>query len=278
MAEAEKNEPVTMTKGELKKLLDETAKDAARLVSAELLAGMVTKGSDNPGTGQIKDLADQIALSIAELSDQGTNRKRVAPEILASRAKAYEKLIKQLSEARDRADVALDAGDKVEAARWLPEYRVAAKTYLTDRIVEPWRRGANNELVPTEIIWRGIPNNSLRPINAIAIALFSTFQAWVGTEGLLRAEDSFMTPGGVVIKGEAPAGSRLAVSDEQRPSDLEIMADPSDPTATHIRVLGTIAEPARQNVARKREGAAFAGARDATLREIARPTGQANNV
>jgi hypothetical protein len=270
MAEAEKNEVVTLTKGELKKLLDETATDAARKVSADMLASMVNRG-DNPGANQIKDLADQIALSIAELSDQGTNRKRVAPEILAGRAKAYDKLITQLSEARDRADAARAEGNDAEAARWLPEYRVVAKTYLTDRIIEPWRRGGNNDLIPTEIIWRGIPNNSLRPLNAIAEKLFSTFQAWVGTEGLLRAESSFMTPGGVVIKGEAPVGSRLNPADDLRPSDLEISGT-ADPTATHIRVLGTIAEPARQNVAKRPT------IRERTAAELARPTGQALGV
>ena len=275
MAEAEKNEAVTLTKGELKKLMDETAANTARQVTAELLANMANRADSNPGDGQSKDLAQQIAMAIAELTDQGTNRKRVAPEILAARAKAYDRLIKQLSEARDKADAALDAGDKLEAARWLPEYRVVTKTFLTDRIVEPWRRGGNNDLVPTEIIWRGVPNNSLRPLNAIATKLFETFQAWVGTEGLLRAEPSFMTPGGVIIKGEAPAGSRLGIPDELRAPDLEITGDPTDPTASHIRVLGTIAEPARQNVARKRD-TSYAGSRDATLREIARPTGQAN--
>jgi hypothetical protein len=266
MAEAEKNEPVTMTRAELKKLLDETATNTARQVSAELLAGMANRG-DNPGTGQIKDLADQIALSIAELSDQGTSRKRVAPEILAGRAKAYDKLIRQLSDARDRADAARDAGDEAEAARWLPEYRVVAKTYLTDRVIEPWRRGGNNDLVPTEIIWRGLPNNSLRPLNAIATTLFETFQGWVGTEGLLRAEASFVTPGGVTIKGEAPSGSRLNIPEEMRASDLEVVGT-ADPTAPFIRVLGTIAEPARQNVARRPT------VHERTLAEVARPTGQ----
>lgn len=250
MAEAEKNEAVTLTKGELKKLLDDTATDTARRVSAELLAGMVSKGSDNPAAGQIKELAEQLALAIAEVSDQGTNRKRVAPEILAGRAKAYEKLVKQLSYARDKADEADISGDIDERAKWLPRYIVAAKTYLTDRVVEPWRR-VDKDIVPTEIIWRGIPNNSLRPLNAIAQEIFTTFQAWVGTEGLLRAQNSFVTPGGVTIVGEAPPGSRLNISDEMRPSDLEVVGT-ADPTAPFIRVLGTIAEPARQNVGRQR--------------------------
>lgn len=277
MAEAEKNEAITLTKGDLTKLLKEATDNAVREATAQFLT-MATK-SDNPAGGQMKELAESLALAIAEVSDQGTNRKRVAPEILASRAKAHEKLVALLTEARDKGNAALDANDSIEAGRWLPEYRVVAKTYLTDRVVEPWRRGANNDMQPTEIIWRGYPNNSLRPLNAIAAKLFSVYQAWIGTEGLLRADASFMTPGGVVIKGEAPAGSRLNIADELLTPDLEVLSNPTDPTATHIRVLGTLAEPARQNVAKKRNPSAFAGSRDATLREIAaRPTGQANSV
>jgi hypothetical protein len=265
MAEAEKNENVTLTKADLKKLLDDTAASTARQVTSELLANMVSK-SDNPAAGGMKELAEQLALAIAEVSDQGTNRKRVAPEILAGRAKAYDKMIHLLTEARDRGDAARREGNDIEAARWFPEYIVVAKTYLTDRVIEPWRR-IDKDVVPTEIVWRGIPNNALRPHNAIAHKLFEAFQGWVGTEGLLRAESSFVTPGGVVIKGEAPAGSRLNIADEQRPADLEVIGS-NDPTAPYIRVLGTIADPARQNVAPKRS------LRDNIRTPTPSPTGQ----
>ncbi len=272
MAEAEKNEPVTLTRGELKKMLDETAANAAREVSAQLLAGMVNR-SDNPDAGQLKGLAEQIALAIAEVSDQGTSRKRVAPEILMARSKAYEQLIALLHEARDKVDVARADADEAEEDRWLAKWRVVAKTYLGDQIVEPWRRVSEKELAPTEIVWRGIPNNALRPLNPIAERLFKIYHGWIGTDGLMKAEASFVTPGGVTLVGQAPAGSRLDISEDLRAGDLEVITDPSDPNATHIRVLGTIAEPARQNIA-SRKGLRSNLVADRAKRAAAAHTGQ----
>jgi len=56
-----------------------------------------------------------------------------------------------------------------------------------------------------------------------------------------------MTPGGVVVKGLS-AAARREIPQELLESDLVLVGGKVDPTASHVRVLGTVAPPARQNV------------------------------
>ncbi len=209
---------------------------AAAKAVGELLAKMPVAASDSTGSNQ--DFARQMALAIAEISDQGTQRKRVAPEILAQRDKARERMIELLVDAR--------------AKGLKPEYRVTSMIYLNERIVVPFRQEAN-KAVPVEIIWPGEPNDAMRPLNDIARAIYREFQASRGsTDAPVDNRVLSLTPGGLVIKGELP-NRVIARADEAPFTDqLSIKgetdgADPHDPNADFVHVLGTAADPARQN-------------------------------
>lgn len=256
MAEAEKNEPVTMTKGELQKMLAEVAKTAAQEVKTELMIGAAKEGAaGTPNMESFAAMFDRMAMAIAEISDQGTSRKRVAPEVLANRAKAHEKMVKLIAEARAKADRAHTDGNEEEVARWSPEYRLVSKTYLAEQLLEPFRPGPDRRPIPTEIIWKGAPNQAMRPINEVAKAIYAAFQDSVGSQEGLKGMDNrpfAMTPGGVVVKG-LPAAARREIPQDLLPTDLEMPGGRVDPTASHVRVLGTVAPPARQNVVRRAE-------------------------
>src|SRR5271157_2329418 len=81
----QKNETITLTKSELNDIVSAQVKQFA----AELLASKTASTGDD-------GLVERLALAIADISDQGTNRKRVAPEILAQRAKAHVKMVELL--------------------------------------------------------------------------------------------------------------------------------------------------------------------------------------
>lgn len=241
MAEAEKNETVTLTKGELNRLMAEAAKTAASEVATELLANAArSDGAAKPAPDMeaFASMFDRMAMAIAEISDQGTARKRVAPEVLAQRARARERMIKLILKARD------------EGAE--PEYRLVAKTYLSERFIEPWMPGPAKQPIPTEIVWKGEPNQAMRPLNEVARHIYAAFQESIGTQEGLKGMDNrpfYMTPGGVVVKGD-PRPQRREIPDDLLADDLKL-TNQKDPTAPFVHVLGTVASPARQNVGRR---------------------------
>lgn len=199
-------------------------------VRSELLAKVKT---DNPTDAG--GLMEQLALAIAEISDQGTNRKRVAPEILAQRAKAHQEAIEILNGIREN--------------NLQPEYALVSHVYLNERLIPPFMPGPNKTPVRTQIIYTGMPNDAMRPLNDIAKELYAAYRRSIGSvEEKIKGADKrplWMTQGGVVIKGE-PRAQRREVAAPPEFSDLVDIKTQDDPTAPEVQVLGTVAPPARQ--------------------------------
>lgn len=190
------------------------------------------------------EMARAIALSMAEVADQGTNRKRVAPEILEARSVAEKKM-----------------GALILAARKLPRdqqprYRVMNKIQLKERVIEPYQRLADKRIVPNEITWTGVPNAAMRPMNATATEIFDQFKGWLGgAVDLATAERPlWVTDGGLILAG-APTASASAhgltmvpevhAADENDPDDLSVMSQ-DDPRIPEVHILGTIHPPAKR--------------------------------
>ncbi len=208
------------------------AESAAMVVQQMLKNGAIpqTQGND-----VATELFSKMALSIAEISDQGTQRKRVAPEILAAREAARKR-------AQARITLARENGEK-------PEYRVISKIYFNERFIEPFRLGDDKKPVHNEIVWTGMPNEALVPINDVAKEIFEEYRASIGSTSRLATTDNrsvWVTASGLVVKGDAPA-RRFVASPEPFSDDLAVKM-PNDPTAPEVRVLGTVAAPARQNI------------------------------
>lgn len=248
MSETDKNKggrPKTTETPEFKAAVD-TAVQAAMAKFAEQLAS-ARQSAGTGGTPAVtgdQEFTRLLALSIAELTDQGTDRKRVAPEILAKRADARERMGALIMKARAE-------GTK-------PEYRLINEVYLNERLLKPFIMGPDKRPVPQEIIWTGAPNEAMRPVNQVAKDIWEAFMESIGgsTESIKGSENRpmWVTAGGLVVKGVAP-GQRRAVSGLGDPlpdfafsDDLEAKR-PNDPTAEYVHVLGTVAPPARQNFA-----------------------------
>ena len=196
-----------------------------------------------------RNFAELLALAIAELNDQGSGRKRVAPEILQARAKARERMGKLIMAARE--------------SKASPEYRVMTTMFLNERQVDPYQKDDRNLPVPTEIIWSGVPNDGMLPLNKVAQQIFDAYKESVGaTPRVVQEQPAWITAGGLVVRGAAPARRMVATLDNPLPGVYEDSAQardpdfadalsikgPNDPRAKEVRILGSIAEPAKQNL------------------------------
>lgn len=244
---------------------------------ASVVPGAVAEAIKGAALSRDSELDDQgatrfmreLAMTIAEISDQGTGRKRVAPEILARRAQAHDAMQKLRRETIDAyRDRSAQVGKQRAASEgYLPRYRIIATCALNEQIVQPFRRGdGKGEPAPNYIFWGGIPNLAMRPANEAAEKIFALFRESLGSspkdakvaQGGERVEDFWVTTGGNVIRGPKPQAQYAAAeihADEVQLARIEedaFFADDlgipqgNDPFAESINVLGTLAEPARQ--------------------------------
>ncbi|HQT65355.1 MAG TPA: hypothetical protein PLO16_12665 [Acidocella sp.] len=235
---------VTMSKAELEAMLAKVADQSVAQFRTELLTK--ANGAPRNDTSDSEDFTQKLALAIAELSDQGTNRKRVAPEILAARAAAHDRMVKLIMKARNE--------------KLRPEYRVISEIYFNERRVQPFKIGPNKTPEPVDILWSGVPNEALRPLNDIAREIYAEFKSSIGngqhvTAGQWKEDNRpvWITAGGLVVKGDGPVRRQISGLGDPEPNLKPAFEDEfdvksfNDPRAPEVRILGTIAPPARQN-------------------------------
>jgi hypothetical protein len=237
--------------------------EAAAKAVAEIAKGgaPIAAGVDE----QTRQLFSEMALAIANMSHQGDNRKPVAPEIIAKREASGRKCMELLNHAIEQAKKAQARGVADEENVWIPRYKLIAKTYIGEKLHEPWQRGNGKGSPPvqTEILFSGIPNEAMKPANAVAEDIYDAYRDSIGASPRLKAisgpnggqvaqdnRPAWVTPNGHVVIGAAPARAFVGpiLGADVVPSDV----NNNDPTAPLIRVLGTVAAPARQNFAERR--------------------------
>lgn len=182
--------------------------------------------------------ANALAMSLAQLTDQGTGRKRVAPEILRARSEHRDRMTKLIIDAR--------------ASGAIPVYSLKNKCYLDEVMIEPFYIASDHTQRPTEIEWSGVPNEAMVPVNDIAQQIHAEF---VGSIGSLAKDDNLperelkVTPGGVVIKGR-PMARNTAKNSVNQPAanseGLRIRHKDAPGQFKETRILGTVMAPARQ--------------------------------
>lgn len=204
------------------------------------------------------DWADKLAMSISELTSQGSAKVRVSPEEMVRRAKAREKMIALIIEARAEKKVAT--------------YQLKNKIFLNHRVIEPFYMNRERRMCPTEIDFLGIPNDVMVPLNDTAKAIFAAYRDSVGvvrgargvTNPLPGEDELAMTASGLVVRNKAVTQTQRehGVAATERPvegpmpayeednGDLQPLVIKSDRDKLQYReehILGTIAQPARIN-------------------------------
>lgn len=211
--------------------------DADALISSKVTAAVQQMMSlmSEQQSGQPSDSARQIALALAEFTDQGSNRKRVAPEEMARRDAARVEL----------EEVLIDFGNRgVEL-----EYRLKRKVQLDEMLIEPlWIHPVTKTQKATTLQFAGIPNEAMEPINDNAKLVFDLFAASVGG---IQSKNARMrvTPRGVVImEGLAPTQREApqVTSGTGGASGVKITGRGQPGEIVETRILGTVHPAARQ--------------------------------
>lgn len=205
------------------------------------------------GTGvDLTSILSTLALEIGKVSDQGTDRKRVAPEELAARAAAYE-----------RMGVLLTAAQANKDPKTWPMYKLIGKVQLNDHVIEPLRRTGKNDVEQVVIYHCSQPNVAMRPVNDSAKAVYREWVRYLGgsesANSIAPQQALWLTQKGTVLANGAPATARgagleytpepIIIDGEQMPSTKLMqtteLISPTDPRATEFNVLGTIADTAK---------------------------------
>jgi len=239
--------------------IEETAefKAAISQALAEVSKEMQIKtASADPG---MQTFADMLAQAIASLTDQGTGRKRVAPEIIKARIDARNKMNEIITAAYKKCEQAnkdFDNGDinKVQYNEIVslntPVYSLKNKVHLAEQVIEPFFVGPDHVARPTEIEWPGIPNEVMTPQNEIASEIHNAFLESIGSVDWKAPEQPmYITNKGLVINGAPSASGRLhqtPMSGPEQESGLKLRGREMAGTLKTINVLGTIAAPALQ--------------------------------
>ncbi len=242
MAEVKPEIAALMQSPEVQKALSEAAARGAALAVAEL-----SKQSGGV-PGDAMALFSGLAAAIAEMSMQGRpGPKPVSPAEAAKRKAAHELCVRLVLNARR---------DNSE-----PEYRLIGKVYFNERMIEPYRRLADKRVVPQEIVWTGLPNEAMVPVNDVAREIYTAYKESIGSVELIPTLDNrpvWVTQAGLTVRGDPPKRAFVA-ADHEFDDRLGVKHDNNDPNADYVRILGTIAPPAKQNIGAGRQNTAAGG-------------------
>ena len=213
-----------------------------------------------------RSMMQELALAISQLTDQGGGRQRVAPEVIQRRNEARVRMTNLIIEARAEGRPAT--------------YTLRNKVVINERLIEPFWISSDHKSHPTEIDFGGVPNEAMVPVNDTAKEIFTAFKesigATVGGKGkdghVLPGDDALaITPGGVVVRNSAVTVTMGQKASPDRPAwngdgpmpayedapqtngnpnyePLRVHNDSEKGQYKDVRVLGTIAAPARQTV------------------------------
>lgn len=197
------------------------------------------KGAAAPSDGG--DLS-KLAHALAEITNQGSGKVIVDPLEMKRRAEAEARMLKHIEDAA--------------AAGEDPHYRVIDTVYLVDQIIQPYVQGPGGKPIPQKISWSGPPSLALKPLNAWAQKIHSSFLDSIGQKEVVDAPKLFMTGKGLLIHSVASETLRthraLDNSDDEiipasrgvAGRDDDDISGNSDPRNKTRHVLGTIADPA----------------------------------
>lgn len=221
---------------EFKDAVDKIRQEANRSVVDALAAARVTAGT--AGAAGDANWAETFAMAIAQLTDQGTGRTHVAPEILRTRQEGREKMAKLIVAAR------------AEGA--MPSYRLTSKVLLDNQLVEPFWIDRNHIAQPTEIDWPGVPNEAMLPINGVAKDIFAAFMDSIGGVSKLQQEalsaDLSVTAGGLTVRGNINKRTVKEIVHENSEQGLRLRHQDEPGRYKDVSILGSIAKPAQQSI------------------------------
>jgi hypothetical protein len=232
------NAEVALRSPEVQALISE----AVAMATADLTARLAAQREQHGTTEQPGDqsMMRQLAMAIAEVSDPGNQRKRVSPEIMEARREGALRM----------ETLVLDY-----AARGIvPEYELTRAVYLAEELVPATYTDRDHVQRRTRIEWPGIPNEGMVPHNEAAREIHAAFLQSIGgatknvtrESAMLSGKDNTGNQSGLKVmhKPEVKQGSPVG---KPRNSGVTKVGRRQAGDVVETNVLGTVAEPARQN-------------------------------
>ena len=226
---------------EFKAAVSEAAAEAVKGIMEALTAGREAVGTTEAPAASIDNkFAEGLAMALAQLTDQGTGRKRVAPEIVRKRAEARQLMENLIIQARAEGRPA--------------KYQLRNKVYLDEVMVDPnWLNPATKIAEPTQIEWPGVPSEAMIAVNDTAKEILGAYLDSIGSiVSVVPPVPQYVTANGLTVNGRAPARRSTNLTSpggSEAPAGVGLRIAHKDAPGTYreINVLGTVAPPARQS-------------------------------
>jgi hypothetical protein len=214
-------------------IADQVAKATADIV-AKIEAA---RGTVPAEAGADKKFAEHLAVSIAQLIDQGNPRAKraISPDLLASRDAARGRMEQAIIDAR--------------MAGRVPEYKLVGEVYLSETFIAREYAGDDHKMRQRYVAWPLAPSLAMRPANETAEEIFRHFCAWIGhlVEDNKGPDDPLIT--GFRIIDESGGAAQTGAGQGALSNDGVRIRDNVTPGHHQdgVRILGSVAEPARPN-------------------------------
>lgn len=230
---AELEEQIKTRAGELAKAqVSAMVPELVTTILAQVGAARGAAGLSNPVEQmQDKEWAQILAVAISSASDPGNKARRVSPEVLEQRKKAYDEMIQLLTEAYARQE--------------MPVYIVLNKCFLKERKIEPkYMDPLTRQLKDMEINWPQIPNESMEPVNDVAKLIHSAFLRSIGSLGGQPRPTAAFVISGTKVMRTVPVTREVAIQQPMDSFDPRRTVPAGGRPQTHVHVIGTITPPA----------------------------------
>lgn len=219
---------------------DVEAQVLAQLTQAAPAAGPALNLTQPQSVEGDKSFVSGLALAIANLSAQGTNKAPyVPPETMEAWAAATERMMALIIATRARYGETQDPID-------LPKYRLLKAVYFNEMKIEPqYHDTQSHRMADQSVYWDEVPNQSMEPENSLARAIFTEFLLSIGDAPVKEK-----TSRGAWARTQKGLLMGLKEGRGQSPGFGASTNDPRVPTAgapamgKHVHLLGTVAHPA----------------------------------
>jgi hypothetical protein len=185
-----------------------------------------------------------LAQELSTMNDQGVGKKtvRLTSAQIADMKAGDERMRELLREYGER-NVA-------------PQYEVLRHVYLNENLIEPTYRDTDRRMKRTNILWMGVPNEAMKPVNAAAEAVYAQFiRSIAGTTRYNERPieiDYSRRDGGLKVLNHSNIDNgtpHMRMPSDDFSGGLQVLNARVAGDLENINVLGTIHPAARQHVA-----------------------------
>lgn len=198
---------------------------------AKLTASRIEGGASHQVAAGDPEWASRLAVALDQVANPG--KKAIEPAVIVAREQARARMQNLLIEARARGVI--------------PEYELRTAVYLEERLIYPTYVGMDRVLRPTMIGWAQVPSEAMTPVNDVAREIFTAFLESIGGKTTAGVRPDQERAGNLHVMSDGKLQSIPQVRAQREGSgDLRILGRQQPGQVVETRVLGTVAQPARQ--------------------------------